>query len=327
MAILASFEERELNRLYTNTATGGPAYDTARVGNPRGIEQRHINRYDAIRTYEIEFGGLSQIEKLDLEEFFITQHGPAVGFRFYAPSDRNFLSDVIGIGTGSNDTFYLRRNYRSRSRFISRRIVKPVKGTLVITVDGTPVTPASINWDEGIVVLSSDPAAGAIVRCESGQYNVPVYFDVDAFTPVDYGVFANWESIRLQEILPTQLSSVGNDITPLSLAFTAPHSNDVFETTFDVTLTHTGCTKVYLYVGGVLHDSDTSAPFSFSSVPVAATTTGTFKVRALGVDASGNFVEAEIDLQTTPLPVGTIIEPDITEGGGEVGEIDDGDID
>lgn len=318
MAIQAAFEEEELSRLYTEHAVGGPSYETGGVANGKAVEQLHINRYDAIRPFEIQFQLMSQQEKLLLEEFFITKWGQAIGFRFYPPSDRNFQNDVIGIGTGAATVFYMRRNYRSRSRFFARRIVKPVKDTVVVTVDGSTVAPASVNWDEGVVTLSAAPAAGAIVRCASGQYNVPVRFALDDFQPTDHGPFANWESIKLREILPSQLTSAGNGLTPLSLAFTAPHSNDVFETDFDVTLTHTGVTKVYLYVEGALHGSDSSSPFSFADVPVVATPSGTFRVRALGVDASGNYVEAAIDLQTTDLPAGDVLLDDdggfLTEG-------------
>lgn len=307
MAIQAAFEEEELNRLYTEVAVGGPSYQTAVVGNPKGVEQLSINQFDAIRPWEINYGGMSQSEKLSLEEFFLTKWGQAIGFRFYPPSDRNFQNDVIGIGTGAATVFYLRRNYRSRSRFISRRIVKPVKDTIVITVDGTPVTPSTVNWDEGIVTLSSAPAAGAIVRCESGQYDVPVRFMVDDFNATDYGNFADWNSIKVKEILPSQLTNSGLGVTPLSLAFTAPHSNDVFEDEFDVTLSHSGCTKVFLYVGNSLFGSDASAPFSFADVPVPILTDeGRFTVTALGIDGSGNFVEAQIELNTEALPTGII---------------------
>jgi hypothetical protein len=95
--------------------------------------------------------------------------------------------------------------------------------------------------------------------------------------------------------------------TPLSLAFTSPHSNEVFDTDFDVTLSHTGVSKVYLYVDGVLAGTDTSAPFSFTgvSVPVLSDEE-TFTVTALGVDASRNFVEAQIELRKTEAATGTI---------------------
>ena len=107
MAILATFEEEELNRLYTEKAEGGPSYETAVVVNPKAIQQRSVNRFDAVRPYVIDFGGMSQPDKLSLEEFFITKWGRAIGFRFYPPSDRNFQNDVIGIGTGAATVFYI----------------------------------------------------------------------------------------------------------------------------------------------------------------------------------------------------------------------------
>jgi uncharacterized protein (TIGR02217 family) len=306
MAILATFEEEELSRLYTDVATGGPVFETGIVGNGKATQQRTINRFDAVRTFEIQFGGLDQLEKLNLEEFFITKSGRAIGFRFYPPSDRNFINDVIGVGDASTTVFYFRRNYSSRSRFVSRRIVKPVKDTVVVTVNDV-VTSGTVNWDIGSITFAAAPAAGAIIRCQSGQYDLPVYFDVDGFSPTDYGPFADWNSIKITEILPSQITSLGMATSPLALAFTAPHSNEVFDTDFDVTLTHTGVTKVYLYVDGSLFGSDSSAPFSFTDVPVPLLTSSeTFTVTALGVDGSGHFVEAQIELRKTDAAVGAI---------------------
>jgi uncharacterized protein (TIGR02217 family) len=316
MAILAVFEEEELNRLYTGEAIGGPGYETGIVGNKKGTEQRTIDRYDAQRAFDIQFGGMTQPEQLGLHNFFLTKWGRAIGFRFYPPNDRNFQNDVIGIGDASTTVFYLRRNYASRTRFISRRIVKPVKDTVVITKDDVAAT-VTIDWTTGAVTFSAAPAAGTIIRAASGQYDLPVYFDVDEFNATDYGHFADWNSIKVVEILPSSITSLGQTVTPLTLAFTAPASNDFFTSTFDVTLTHTGVTKVYLYVDGVLFGSDPSSPFTFTSVPVPALTTAdTFTVTALGVDASGHFVEAQIELRRDPAAVGTIdlIQGDTTSG-------------
>jgi uncharacterized protein (TIGR02217 family) len=237
MAIFATFEEEELSRLYTDVAVGGPAFDTGIVGNAKAVQQRNVNRYDAVRAFEIQFGGMSQPEKLRLEEFFITKQGRAIGFRFYPPSDRNFQNDVIGVGDGANTTFYMKRNYRSRTRFITRRIVKPVKVAVVVTVDGAKVpyeqdgvifypagdypeyyNPITVDWDHGIVGFPTAPAAGTIIRCAEGEYNIPVFFDVDEFAATDYGPFADWNSIKVVEIPAAQITSAGLALTPLALA-------------------------------------------------------------------------------------------------------------
>jgi uncharacterized protein (TIGR02217 family) len=324
MAITATFEEEELSRLYTDVAVGGPIFETGVVGNGKATQQRTINRYDAVRSFEIQFGGLSGDEQLRLQEFFITKFGRAIGFRFYPPNDRTFQNDVIGVSDATADSFdmYLRRNYRSRSRFFSRRIVKPVKDTVVITVedyvcqiDGVYPDPSTftrtytsntgggnvhIDWDTGKVTFYvGPPAAGQIVRVGQGEYDLPVYFDVDQFNATDYGPFADWNSIRVTEILPSQITSLGMSTTPLSLEFTSPHSNEEVGATFDVTLDHVGCTKVYLYVDGVLHGSDASAPFTFASVPSPGEVGDIFRVTAMGVNASRQVVEAAIDLVST----------------------------
>lgn len=338
MAILAAFEEEELDRLYTDVAVGGPAFETGIVGNARAVQQRNINAYDAVRSFEIQFGGMSQAEKLRLEEFFLTKWGRAVGFRFYPPSDREFLDDVIGVGDGTTTVFYMRRNYAAPTRFVSRRIVKPVKDDVVVTLDGSklwiddpvfggyippsagpfPVIDSGTNfltvdWNTGAVTFAGAPTAGQIIRCAEGRYDLPVYFDVDAFDATDYGPFADWNSIKVVEILPSQITSLGMATTPLSLAFTSPVSGEVKASAFDVNLTHSGVSKVYLFQDDVLVGSDAAAPFAFAAVP--SVPGGIFRMKALGVDAAGHFVEAAVDVTSEPLPVGD----DGTETGGWLG--------
>jgi hypothetical protein len=340
MAILAAFEEEELSRLYADVAVGGRAFDTGIVGNAKAVQQRNVNRYDAVRAFEIQFGGMSQPEKLRLEEFFITKQGRAIGFRFYPPSDRNFQNDVIGVGDGANTTFYMKRNYRSRTRFITRRIVKPVKPhrrRCCRTVQKVPYeqdgrasfTPAGdypeyLQPDNGRLERTASsgsrrrPRPGTIIRCADGEYNIPVFFDVDEFAATDYGPFADWNSIKVVEIPAAQITSAGLALTPLALAFTSPHSDETVMGNFDVALTHTGVAKVYLYLNGVPHGSDATAPFTFASVTPPATSTGDFRMTALGVDASGNVVEAAIDLHTSITPPDTT-PPSVPAGLAGIG--------
>lgn len=335
MPVLATFEEEELSRLYTEVATGGPTFETGIVGNEKGTQQRTVNRYDALRTFEIEFGGMSSDEKLRLEDFFITKFGRAIGFRFYPPSDREFLNDAIGVGDGTETTFYMKRNYRSRTRFVTRRIVKPVKHAVVVTVDGEklryndPVlglfypegdypqfagNSGVIDWDQGVIEFASAPAAGKVIRCAEGEYDIPVYFDVDSFSISDYGPFADWNSIKVVEILPSSLGAAGNDLTALSLAFTTPHSNETKSEYFDITLAHVGVTKVYLYLNGVLFGSDSSGPFSFASVPNPANSNESYRVTVLGVNNSGQVVEAGIDLFSETALVPDVTPPSVPAG-------------
>jgi uncharacterized protein (TIGR02217 family) len=333
MAILAAFEEEELSRFYAAVAVGGRVFETGVVGNSRTVQQRTVNRYDYANVWEIQYGGLSTAEKKPLEEFFTMKWGRAIGFRFFPPSDRDFENDVIGIGDGSTTTFYMRRNYRSRTRFYSRRIVKPVRHTVIVLQDGQKVpyddpadgifypgisgdypefyNPITVDWNAGIIGFPTPPTAGQIIRCVDGQYDIPVFFETDVYQSAD-DIFTEWNSVRVVEIPPAQITSTGLALTPLSLAFTAPPADAYKPVSFDVTLSHTGVAKVYLYVDDVLVATDAAAPFSFSMV--ASPTTGPFRVTALGVDNTGHFVEAAITLNTEQPP-----GDDGTESGGWIG--------
>lgn len=324
MAILATFEEEELSRLYSAAATGGPVFETGIVGNGKAVQQRTVNRYDAVRTYEIGFGGRTPEFIQGLEEFFITKYGRAIGFRFFPPSDNTFQNDVIGVVAAGNTVYYCKRNYRSRTRFVSRRIVKPVKDTLVVTVGGQMVPiyndagvavypagsethlnkPVTIDWDTGTITFDTAPGAGSVVRIARGEYDLPVYFDVDAFAGEEYGIFSNWQSIRLTEILPSAITTAGIVTNSLRLAFTSPHSNQTENDLFNVTLSHTNVDNVYLftddepYGNAVLDAADLTSPFSFSNV-APPSVAGEFELIALGVNnTTGEVVEAMITLNT-----------------------------
>jgi uncharacterized protein (TIGR02217 family) len=338
MAITAVFEEEELNRLYTEMAVSNVVFETGVVGNSRAVQQRNINRYDPIRTYDIQFGGMSQEEHVALQEFFITKSGKGIGFRFYPPNDRDFIGDVIGIGDGTTTDFYLRRNYFTRSRFITRRIVKPLHPYLTVTIDdekvriddnGTLITPAgdfpitdnpiTVDWNEGIVTFTTPPGSGEIVRAASGKYHVPVYFDTDALQASDYGPFADANSVRLIEILPSALSAAGNDMPDATLSFETPISGIQVPETFDVSFASAGLDSVMLYLDDEYHGVSTDAPdFPFEDVPRPVTQGNQFTVKALGVSAGGQPILAKIALFGLLVSVdGVIYSTDSVTFGGD----------
>ncbi len=324
MSILITFDEEELSRKYTEKAQTGVTYDTAVVGNPRAVQQRNVNRYDFVRTWDIEYGGMSPAEKLELEEFYITRFGRAFGFRFYPPSDRNFLGDVIGVGDGVITRFYLRRNYAARNRFVSRRILKPIFPLLTITVDDEKVAiitpegnitpegdfpvlnnPIDVDWNAGFFDFTTAPASGEIVRAAAGEYHLPACFDVDDLSAADYGMFADSASVRLVEILPAALDAPDNGIVDADLAFAEPLAGTYVQPEFDVSFTSSNVTKVWLYIkgtfGGVqstsLWGTSTSGPsFAFADVERPETDDGSFRLEAVGTNASGQIVVAGIDL-------------------------------
>lgn len=219
MAIAIQFDEEELSRDYTEVAVGGPTFETGVIGNPFGIQQRVIRRQDAIRTWEIEFGGLSTAQKQALEDFYITKYGSAIGFRFFPPSDSTFNFDYLGGGDGVRTDFPLYRNYTSPSRNIQRRIVKVVASTapnIIVFFNGLSTlgppyffsygTNYTIDSNNGVLeFFGAVPSSITDIRVHGGEFDVPVFFDTDKMDVSDYGVFKEWNSIRVTEILPAAL--------------------------------------------------------------------------------------------------------------------------
>ena len=237
--IPAEFEEVELSRDYTDYAKGGPMFETGMVGNTPGTQQRNINRQDAIREYEIQFEGANNWEIDQLEQFFVTKYGRAIGFRFYPARDRRFQGDLIGIGDGVETDFKLKRIYTGGSVTIERRIVKPVVNDLLLSVSngstdeyaglsdgaggwlmpswsdidfggGVPLYIVTVDWNTGDVVFDVAPPNLAEIRAVGGDYNVPVFFESDKFESTDYSTFSDWSGVKLVEALPIVLGIVQN---------------------------------------------------------------------------------------------------------------------
>lgn len=242
--ITVTFDEEELSRDYTEMATGGPTFDTGIIGNRFGIQQRAIRRQDAIRTWDIEFGGMSEEQKVALETFFISKYGSGIGFRFFPPGDFQFRGDLIGVTNASNE-YKLYRDYVTPSRTIRRRILKLVENdpeqgkTLAVAVGVTilaekasgspgyvfpdvipsgyfldanvpPTVAIEVNYDTGTFSFATTspfslPANGYTLNAVGGYYDVPVTFDTDNFEVSDYGVFKSLDSIRVTELLPVAL--------------------------------------------------------------------------------------------------------------------------
>lgn len=228
--ISVEFQEVELSRYYTEFAKGGPVFETAIVGNPRGAHQRNINRQDFLGEWEIRFEGQDPSQIEELHDFFVTKWGRAIGFRFFAPRDNNFKNDLLGIANGVDKNFTLQRVYSGGTQTHTRRIVKPIADTLLITVNGEkcgvsdgaggykmamyddldygfdiPEYIVAVNETNGVITFNTAPPSGAEIRALRGEYNVPVCFDSDRFDPTDYTTFSDWESIKVVELLPIAL--------------------------------------------------------------------------------------------------------------------------
>lgn len=169
---------------------GGPERRTEVVTLANGFEERNTPWAHSRRRYEAgtALRTLDDIE--DLISFFEARNGRMHGFRWKDWSDYKScppsrqpgpFDQEIGIGDGTTTVFPLLKTYRSGEQTYTRRITKPVSGTVQVAVAGDPKV-------EGLE-FTAEPALGQVVfvvppdigvRITAGfEFDVPVRFDTD----------------------------------------------------------------------------------------------------------------------------------------------------
>lgn len=87
------------------------------------------------------------------------------------------LDQVLGEGDGLRSAFALVKAYGSGDEPQVRRITRPLAASVMVSIDGAPVTTWVLE-PGGIISLSEPPAAGAVVRA-GFLFDVPVRFAED----------------------------------------------------------------------------------------------------------------------------------------------------
>lgn len=90
---------------------------------------------------------------------------------------------MIGTGDGAETEFQLIKTYGETFAPYVREILKPVDGTLVVAVDGTPQTEDvdyTADYTSGVVTFESGSVPGMSDEITAGfEFDVPVRFDSD----------------------------------------------------------------------------------------------------------------------------------------------------
>lgn len=158
------------------TAQGGPGFSTNIVTLASGFEARNINWSQTRYEYDLAIPVRTQAEVDEINAFFRNMQGRANGFRFRDWSD--FEALAAPTASISATEYQLQKAYTSGGYTNTRTIKKPVAGTVTVYVGGTEVTSGyALDTATGIITFTSDP--GGTVTW-SGQFDVPVRFDVDA---------------------------------------------------------------------------------------------------------------------------------------------------
>jgi uncharacterized protein (TIGR02217 family) len=172
-------------------ATGGPVRRTDIVNLSNGREQRNQRWRDSRRSYDAGSGVKSLADLYAVLEFFEARGGQLYGFRFRDPVDCKSCApggtvsasdQVIGTGDGETASFQLVKTYADGGGSWVRRIVKPVAGSVLVSVNGVvkPVGAFALDAGTGIItfVAGHIPADGAVVQA-GYEFDVPVRFDTD----------------------------------------------------------------------------------------------------------------------------------------------------
>jgi len=179
---LANFHEVSFPVPLALAASGGPERRTEVVTLASGAEARNAIWAGSRRRWDVG-SAVTRIEMLQaVVSFFEARGGRLNGFRFRdALDDRsgapgaavNAADQMIGTGDGAQTAFQLVKAYGD----YSRRILKPVAGSVVVAVDGAGVA-ASVDAVTGIVTLVAPPSEGAVVTA-GYRFDCPVRFDAD----------------------------------------------------------------------------------------------------------------------------------------------------
>ncbi len=160
-----------------------PAFRTAIVTTAGGSEQRNAEWADARLSFDAGPGVRSEADLQTLLAFFRARRGAAVGFRLQDPFDHSSngmtgsptaTDQLLGEGDGARTDFPLLKRYGGQTR----RITRPVPGTVLVSVDGEALESGWALAAKGVIEFEEPPAPGAQVRA-GYRFDVPVRFAED----------------------------------------------------------------------------------------------------------------------------------------------------
>ncbi len=187
-----SFHEIRFPTAISRGATGGPERRTDVVALGSGHEERNSRWADSRRSYNAGYGIKTLDDLHAVIAFFEERRGRLYGFRWKDHADfrscpptvtPTALDQTLGVGDGETSAFQLVKRYGATHAPWSRRITKPVTGTVLVAVGGTLIsldTAAILDPATGILTFAPEhiPAEGAIVTA-GFEFDVPVRFDTD----------------------------------------------------------------------------------------------------------------------------------------------------
>jgi uncharacterized protein (TIGR02217 family) len=166
---------------------GGPTRRTDIVTLVSGREERNSPHAQSRRSWNAGYGVKSMADIERVIAFFEARRGRLHAFRFRDPIDWKSCplaqapaptDQSLGTGDGATTRFDLVKTYLSGGASATRRIHKPVAGSVLAAVDGAGA-PHVVDYAAGAIDFAAPPAAGAVVSA-GYLFDVPARFNDDA---------------------------------------------------------------------------------------------------------------------------------------------------
>jgi uncharacterized protein (TIGR02217 family) len=170
-------------------SSGGPERRTEIVALGSGAEERNSRWADSKRRYDAGYGIKSLDDLNGIIGFFEERRGRLHGFRWKDWGDFkscppkqpvSAADQAVGTGDGTTTQFQLKKTYGSAFAPWVREIKKPVVGTVLVAVEGTPLEESDflVATTTGVITFMEAPAADAEITA-GFEFDVPVRFDTD----------------------------------------------------------------------------------------------------------------------------------------------------
>ena len=171
-------------------SVGGPERRTEIVTLANGHEERNSPWAHSRRRYDAGLGLRSLDDVAALIAFFEARRGQLFGFRWKDWADfkssvsgraPTHFDQLIGHGDGMRRVFALRKDYASGDQVYQRPIVKPVAGSVLVSLAQRPMVESEA-WEVDVVtglVTFADPVPEGVEVRAGFEFDVPVRFDTD----------------------------------------------------------------------------------------------------------------------------------------------------
>ena len=176
-------------------SSGGPMYNTIVIQLKSGVESHNVNWSYPQHRYDVAYGVRTMDNLYSLLEMFHACAGRGYGFRFKdftdCKSSGHYQTTVgatdqlLGTGNATLKVFQIIKTYEVGSLSRERAILKPVSGTVRVSIDDVEVEdddatyPWSVDTTTGVITFTGSPPPDGDDVKAGYEFDVPCWFETD----------------------------------------------------------------------------------------------------------------------------------------------------